>query len=161
MPTIWIGAILRPKAASLLLLVGLCGPAMAQQASLAVLRPEAMEPAPFVQPAGPMILPEARNHRFWDRKNSFLFATTAALSTADFLATRENLRNGGRELNPVTRVFGTGSAGLAVNFAGETIAVIGVGYLFHKTGHHRLERAVTILNIGASTTAVTFDVVHH
>ena len=73
---------------------------MAQQASLAVLRPEAMEPAPFVQPAGPMILPEARNHRFWDRKNSFLFATTAALSTADFLATRDNLRNGGRELEP-------------------------------------------------------------
>ena len=39
--------------------------------------------------------------------------------------------------------------------------MIGVGYLFHKTGHHKLERAVTILNIGASTTAVTFDVVHH
>ena len=160
MPTICIGSILKPKAASLLFFVGLCGPAMAQQASLAVLRPEAMEPAPFVKPAGPMILPEAPNHRFWDRKNSFLFATAAALSTADFLVTRDNLRNGGRELNPVTRLFGKGSAGLAVNFAGETIGVIGVGYLFHKTGHHKLERAVTILNIGASTTAVTFDVVH-
>ena len=133
---------------------------MAQQASLALLRPEAIQPAPLVQPAE-LILPEAPSHRFWDRENSFLFATTAALSTADFLATRNNLRNGGQELNPITRVFGTGTAGLAVNFAGETVGVIGVSYLFHKTGHHKLERAVTILNIGASATAVTFDVVHH
>jgi hypothetical protein len=63
-------------------------------------------------------------------------------------------------LNPVTRAFGSTSAGLAMNFAGQTAAVIGVSYLFHRSGHHKLERAVTILNIGASATAVTFDLVH-
>jgi hypothetical protein len=36
-----------------------------------------------------------------------------------------------------------------------------VSYLFHKSGHHKLERAVTMLNIGASATAVSFDCLHH
>jgi hypothetical protein len=48
-----------------------------------------------------------------------------------------------------------------VNFAGEAVGVVAVSYLFHKTGHHKLERAVSILNIGSSATAVAFDAVHH
>jgi hypothetical protein len=160
MPT-WIGSILKPKAALLFFFLCLGAPALAQQASLALLQPKAIEASPFVRPAEPITLPEAPSHRFWDRKNSFLFATTAALSTADFVATRNNLQNGGRELNPVSRIFAGSTAGLAVNFAGETVGVIGVSYLFHRSGHHKLERAVTMLNIGASATAVSFDLLHH
>jgi hypothetical protein len=33
--------------------------------------------------------------------------------------------------------------------------------LFHKTGHHKLERAISLVNIGSSAAAVTFDVAHH
>jgi hypothetical protein len=99
-------------------------------------------------------------HRFWDRENSILFAATAAFSTADFVVTRDNLRNGGQELNPVTRVFSSSTAGLAMNFAGETVGVVGVSYFLHRMGHHRLERAVSMLNIGGSATAVAFDLVH-
>jgi len=160
MPTIWIDSIFKPKAAFLLLFLSVGAPALAQQASLALLQPKAIEAA-FVRPVEPVTLPEAPSHKFWDRKNSVLFAATAALSTADFIATRNNLQNGGRELNPVSRVFAGSTAGLAVNFAGETVGVIGVSYLFHKSGHHKLERAVTILNIGASATAVSFDLLHH
>src|SRR5579864_5564609 len=157
----WLRATIRPKTAVLLVVLGLCGLAPAQQVSLALMQPEAFAPSPFVKSTEPIVLPEAPSHRFWDRKNSFLFATTAALSTADFIATRNNLRNGGQELNPVTRVFAGSTAGLAVNFAGETAGVIGISYLCHKTGHHRLERVVTILNIGSSATAVGFDLAHH
>jgi hypothetical protein len=160
MPTIWIGSIFNSKAALLFLFLSVAAPALAQQASLALLQPKAIEAA-FVRPVEPVTLPEAPSHKFWDRKNSVLFAATAALSTADFIATRNNLQNGGRELNPVSRVFAGSTAGLAVNFAGETVGVIGVSYLFHKSGHHKLERAVTILNIGASATAVSFDLLHH
>ena len=160
MPTIWIDSIFKPKAALLLLFLSVGAPALAQRASLALLQPKAIEAA-FVRPVEPVTLPEAPSHKFWDRKNSVLFAATAALSTADFIATRNNLQNGGRELNPVSRVFAGSTAGLAVNFAGETVGVIGVSYLFHKSGHHKLERAVTILNIGASATAVSFDLLHH
>ncbi|MFZ0861011.1 MAG: hypothetical protein WB781_28130 [Candidatus Sulfotelmatobacter sp.] len=127
---------------------------------MALLQPVSIEPNPMVKPVEPVTLPEAPSHRFWDRENSILFATNAAFSTADFIATRNNLRNGGQELNPVTRVFAGSTAGLAVNFAGEAVGVVGLSYLFHKTGHHKLERAVSILNIGSSAMAVTFDVRH-
>jgi hypothetical protein len=161
MLTNWLAAILKPKSAVLLVLMGLCGPALAQEVSFALLQPASIEPNPMVKSIEPVTLPEAPSHRFWDRENSFLFATNAAFSTADFIVTRNNLRNGGQELNPATRLFSGSTAGLAVNFAGEAVGVVAVSYLFHKTGHHKLERAVSILNIGSSASAVTFDVLHH
>jgi hypothetical protein len=113
----------------------------------------------MLTPVRPATLPEA-SHRFWDRENTFLFATSAAFNTADFVVTRDNLRSGGKELNPVTRVFSGSTAGLAVNFAGETAGVVALSYFFHKTGHHRLERFTSMLNIGSSAAAVTFDLAH-
>ena len=142
----------------MLVSIGLCGPALAQQVSFSLLQPASIEPNPMVKSVEPVTLPEAPSHRFWDRENTFLFATSAAFSTADFFVTRNNLRNGGQELNPVTRVFSGSTAGLAVNFAGEAVGVVAVSYVFHKTGHHKLERAVSLLNIGSSASAVTFDV---
>jgi hypothetical protein len=106
-------------------------------------------------------LPEAPSqHRFWDNQNRVLFATVAALSAADFVVTRANLQNGGKELNPVTRLFSGSTAGLAANFAGETAGIIGLSYYFHKTGHHQLERITPLLNIGASSFAVVYDLSH-
>jgi hypothetical protein len=106
-------------------------------------------------------LPEApSSHKFWDNQNRALFATVAALSAADFAVTRANLQNGGRELNPVTRVFSGSTAGLAVNFAGETAGIMGLSYYFHKTGHHQLERITPMLSIGASSFAVVYDLSH-
>lgn len=166
MRTNWVGAILKYGPVILLAILGFSPSALSQEVSLALLRPDAIEPAPMApapmvsafQPATP---PEAASrHRFWDRENSLLFATSAAFSAADFVITRDNLRAGGQELNPVTRVFCGSTAGLAVNFAGETVGVVGLSYFFHKTGHHKLERAVSMLNIGASAGAVTFDLAH-
>ena len=99
-------------------------------------------------------------HEFWDRENLALFGAVVALSAADFATTRANLQNGGKELDPVTRLFSHSTAGLAVNFAGETAGVIGLSYFFHKTGHHKLERLASMINIGASTTAVAYDLTH-
>lgn len=101
-----------------------------------------------------------QTHRFWDRENSTLFAVSAGWSTADFFVTRSNLANGGRELNPVARFFTGSNAGLATNFALETGGVVAISYLFHKTGHHKLERATSLVNISASAGAVAFDLAH-
>ena len=101
----------------------------------------------------------AGKHKFWDKENGLLFAASAGFSAADFAVTRANLQSGGRDLNPVVRFFGPSTAGLAVNFAGETVGVIGVSYLLHKTGHHKLERIFTMVNIGSSAGAVTYDLV--
>jgi hypothetical protein len=166
MPTNWISAILKHRGAIVLVVLGLCRPGLSQEVSVARLEPDAiqpavMEPAPMVKSVPPVSLPEApSNHRFWDRENSFLFATSAAFSAADFVVTRDNLHNGGQELNPVTHAFSGSTTGLAVNFAGETAGVVGLSYFFHKTGHHKMERVVSMLNIGSSAAAVTFDLAH-
>ena len=120
------------------------------------------DPAPPSAPAFVSGVPveSPTQHRFWDKKNLALFTATAALSAADFSVTRSNLQSGGRELNPVVRIFGRSTAGLAVNFAGETAGVIGMSYFFHRTGHHRLERIASTVNIAGSAAAVTYGLTH-
>ena len=125
-------------------------------------------PAPFVEAAPPVVLTPSSvtptslgtEHKFLDKQNLVLFAGAAALNGADFAVTRANLQSGGQELNPLVRVFGRTTAGLAVNFAGESLGSIGLSYFFHKTGHHKLERAVSLVNIGGSAGAVTFGLLH-
>src|SRR5271166_5819073 len=158
-------AVLQPGTVILLGVLGLCRPSLSQEMSAALLQPAAIEsagmvPTTMVMPVKAATLPEAPSHRFWDRENSFLFAASAAFSAADFVVTRDNLRGGGQELNPVTRVLSGSTAGLAVNFAGETAGVIGLSYFFHKTGHHKMERAVSLVNIGSSAGAVTYGLMH-
>jgi len=99
-------------------------------------------------------------HAFWDRENRILFAATGAAATADFFVTHANLAHGGRELNPMTRVFAGSTPALASNFALQTAGVIGVSYMFHKTGHHKLERMTALVNIGASSGAVAYGLTH-
>jgi hypothetical protein len=60
----------------------------------------------------------------------------------------------------VTRLFSGSTAGLAVNFTGETVGVIGLSYLFHRTGHHKLERITPMVDFGSSAFAVTYDLNH-
>lgn len=162
----WLREMSGRIAAILLVVLAAFTTSAAQQVSLALLQPEEMQPSALtatstVSAAHPQASIESdRPHRFWDRENSLLFVTNAALSTADFVVTRDNLRNGGQEVNPVTRLFSGSTTGLAANFAGETLGVVGVSYFLHKTGHHKLERAVSLLNAGSSATAVGFGLTH-
>ena len=141
-------------------------------ASLAVLLTCPLLYAQGPLPEAPTALPEAamvapvnsqhfeQTHKFWDKQNRILFVAAAAANAADFAVTRANLQSGGQELNPVVRVFGRSTAGLALNFAAETTGVISLSYFFHKTGHHKLERAVSLVNIGASAGAVGYGLSH-
>lgn len=149
------------------LIVGLSQFGAGQDVSASLLLPDAptnsreLEPSPFVSSSQPVTRPEtSMKHRFWDRENSALFAATAAFSAADFVVTRDNLRSGGQEFNPVARIMTGSTAALAANFAGETAGVIGISYFFHRTRHYRLERAVSMLDIGGSASAVTFGLLH-
>lgn len=105
-------------------------------------------------------LKEATTHRFWDRENRVLFAATGIAATGDFFVTHANLSAGGRELNPVTRLFTGSTPALASNFALQTAGVMGVSYLFHKTGHHRLERLTSVVSVTASSGAVAYGLTH-
>jgi len=155
---ILLGSNVRNMIKGLAVIAVLCSACYAQEASsLASLQPNIMEPSPMVRVA----LPEApKPHGFWDKQNRILFTAVAALNAADFAATRSNLQSGGKELNPVTRLFAGSTAGLAANFAGETAGVIGMSYLFHRTGHHKLERVTSMMCIGTSGFAVSYDLSH-
>jgi hypothetical protein len=146
----------------LALIVAQCGPLWGQQnAFAAALKTASAAPVQPVSTTLVTVPKEApRTHRFWDNENRLLFASVAAMGAADFCVTRANLASGGRELNPVTRVLSGSTAGLAANFTLETGGVIGVSYLFHKTGHHRLERLTSVVNVGASGFAVEYGLTH-
>lgn len=163
MQTSKASAALKFGAVTLLFLLAMTSAAVSQEVSMALLQPAMPQPgpAPLVKavPTNPVAQTPVE-HKFWDRKNTALFATVAAFSAADFVVTRDNLSHGGRELNPLTRPFSGSTAGLAVNFAGETAGVIGVSYLFHKTGHHRLERMAPLVNFGVSAFAVSYGLTH-
>jgi hypothetical protein len=169
MQTYWFGKILKQAFRTLAVTALLCGAGWGQQ-TLAMNQPEAVAfggsapEAATPAPAPMMIsqaLPEApSHHKFWDRENRVLFAMTAAGSAADFAVTYSNLQNGGRELNPVTRIFSGSTVGLTANFVGQTGGVIGLSYFFHQTGHHKLERLTPLLNFGASAVAVGYGLTH-
>jgi hypothetical protein len=115
-------------------------------------------PTPFIA-ANPSST-KAAVHPFWDRENRLLFAAVGAAATSDFVVTHANLASGGRELNPITRVFAGSTPALASNFALQTACVIGVSYMFHKTGHHKLERITSLVDFSSSSTAVMYDLAH-
>jgi hypothetical protein len=120
-------------------------------------------PTPFIEAAPPVVIAQPNSiseHKFWDRQNSLLLIGAAASNGADFAVTRANLQSGGQELNPVVRMFGRSTPGLAANFIGETAGIVSLSYFFHKTGHHKLERAVPMVNIGGSLGAVAFGLMH-
>lgn len=158
---------LKPKAyiAALagLILLASAQAAFSQEVSMALLQPAMMQPAPAPMAKSTPLTPAplaSSEHRFWDTKNRFLFGAVAGMAGADFAVTHANLSSGGQELNPVTRIFSGSTAGLAANFVGETAGVMGISYFFHKTGHHKLERIVPLVNIAASTGAVAYGLSH-
>ncbi len=135
-----------------------CGVALAQQPRLVSFNTvEVEQPA---QPTAPAPEGPQTQHAFLDAKNRFLFSTVLGFSAADFGVTRANLASGGKELNPMARVFGVSTPGLVANFMVEDAGVVGLSYLFHRTGHHRLERITPVANLAASAFAIGYGIAH-
>jgi hypothetical protein len=133
------------------ILAAICPVAVAQGPS-----PDA--PSRSIEPTSSLVAPQPtyETHKFLDRKNRILFLAVAGVNGADFAITRSNVQSGGKELDPIVRVYGRSTPGLAANFAVETAGTIALSYFCHKTGHHKLERIVSFVNIGSSATAVTY-----
>lgn len=119
-------------------------------------------PTRSIEPTPSLIAPQPtyETHKFFDRKNRILFLAVAGVNGADFAVTRSNLQNGGQELDPIVRLYGRSTPGLALNFVGETAGSIALSYFCHKTGHHKLERIVSFVDIGSSASAVSFGLAH-
>jgi hypothetical protein len=99
------------------------------------------KPAP---PAAP-----APQHRFWDRTNILLFSGVAVMRGMDYASTRNFQARGDQEILIPDDVVNN-SAGFAALEAAGTAASVGISYIFHRTGHHKIERWVSIVHIGVT-----------
>ena len=95
--------------------------------------------------------PGKHEHRFWDKTNDWLFAGVGASRTLDYFSTL-NLRRRGRQEILITNDAVDNHAAFAVIEAAGTGVSIGASYLFHRYGHHKLERWTSIVHIGLATT---------
>jgi len=93
---------------------------------------------------------QMREHRFWDKENDWLFAGVGAARTFDYFSTLNLRRRGDQEIL-VTNDLVDNHAAFAVVEAVGTGVSIGASYLFHRYGHHKLERWTSIVHFGLAT----------
>ena len=93
--------------------------------------------------------PAPRSHAFCDRTNLLLFSGIAVTRGMDYASTRNFQARGRQEILLPDDVVNN-SAGFASLEAAATMTSIGISYLLHRTGHHTLERWMSIGHIGVT-----------
>jgi hypothetical protein len=113
---------------------------------------EAQTPSPSVVfPARKNLTKERmQGHRFWDKKNDWLFAGVGAARTFDYFSTLNLRRRGDREVLLTNEIVDNHAEFAAIEAAGTGVS-IGASYLFHHYGHHKLERWTSMVHFGLAT----------
>src|SRR5580698_9524608 len=93
--------------------------------------------------------PPPHVHAFWDRTNLLLFSGIAITRGLDYASTRNFQARGRQEILLPNEVVNN-SAGFASLEAAGTMTSIGISYLLHRTGHHTLERWMSIGHISVT-----------
>lgn len=88
-------------------------------------------------------------HKFWDTENILLFAGVGASRGLDYASTLNIRRRGINEALLNNETVDNHAAFAAIEGA-TTAASIGLSYIFHATGHHRLERWTSEVHIGVT-----------
>jgi hypothetical protein len=88
-------------------------------------------------------------HRFFDRTNILLFSGVAVFRGLDYASTR-NMQARGREEILLPDDVVNNSAGFASLEAAGAATSVGISYIFHRTGHHKLERWLSIGHISVT-----------
>ena len=127
---------------------------------LGVSKVSAQAPANETQMPPPTVVPAAgdsqakaqtQEHRFWDKQNDWWFAAVGASRTFDYFSTLNLRRRGDQEVLLTNDIVDNHVAFAAIEAAG-TGASIGASYLFHRYGHHKLERWTSYVHFGLATT---------
>lgn len=128
----------------------------------AVISAHAQEPA-NQEPPPSSVTPEAsaidrpqkkdglQPHRFWDKENDWLFAGVGASRALDYSSTLNMRRRGRQEIFLTNDVVDNHAAFAAIE-AATTGVSIGASYIFHRYGHHKLERWTSFVHVGLATT---------
>jgi hypothetical protein len=88
-------------------------------------------------------------HAFWDKENILLFSGVGFFRALDYASTR-NMQARGREEILLSDDVVNNSAGFAALEAAGTMTSVGISYIFHRTGHHKLERWISIGHISVT-----------
>jgi hypothetical protein len=88
-------------------------------------------------------------HRFWDRENLWLFSGIAVMRGMDYASTRNFEARGRQEILLSDEVVNNSAAFASLEASG-TMTSIGVSYILHRTGHHKLERWMSIGHISVT-----------
>lgn len=121
-------------------------------------------------------LPDAP-HKFWNKKQVALFAADAGAKAFDAYQTHQHVSSyivpeqcmttatstncafahpsHWIEGDPIARPFVKRTAGQVGYFSASLAADVGIAYLFHKTGHHKLERATMLFGAAQSSYAAS------
>jgi hypothetical protein len=122
-------------------------PATAQQPAPA--KPDQVSTTAAVPGASPQIPP----HAFWDRTNILLFSGVAVFRGLDYASTRNFLARGREEVLIPDDIVNNSAAFASLEAAG-TLTSVGLSYLLHRTGHHKLERWLSIGHISVTGVGV-------
>jgi hypothetical protein len=93
------------------------------------------------------------NHAFWDHTNLLLFSGIALFRGMDYASTRNFQARGRKEVLLSQDVVNNSAAFAGVEAAGAATSV-GISYLFHRTGHHKMERWLSIGHISVAAFGV-------
>lgn len=101
------------------------------------------------------VVPEQPSqHKFFDRQQLLALYVHSGVRLADTIKTCRSISHGGVEDWIPTQSCG----GIAAWQAGSVGLALGVGWLFHKHGHHALERITPWISTGASAAGLTKSV---
>jgi hypothetical protein len=95
-------------------------------------------------------------HRFWDRTNLLLFSGVAVFRGLDYASTRNFQARGRTEILIPDDVVNN-SAGFASLEAASAATSVGISYIFHRTGHHKMERWLSIGHISVTGFGVAWN----
>jgi hypothetical protein len=114
------------------------------------LAPVTSGPALF-RPTTPKLQPQ---RKFFDRRQLLALYVHSGIRLADTIKTCRSIAHGGVEDWIPTQSCG----GIVAWQAGSVGLALGVGWLFHKHGHHTLERITPWVGTGASVAGLTKSV---
>lgn len=101
-----------------------------------------------------VVPPQPDQHKFFDHQQLLALYVHGGVRLADTIKTCRAISHGGVEDWIPTQSCG----GIAAWQAGSVGLTLGIGWLFHKYGHHRLERITPWVGTGASAAGLTKSV---
>ncbi len=90
---------------------------------------------------------QALQHAFWDRTNILLFSGVAVFRGLDYASTRNFQARGREEILIPDDIVNNSAAFAGLEVAG-ALTSVGLSYWMHRTGHHKIERWISIGHIG-------------